>query len=80
MKTAISIPDSTYAAVEKKAHELGWSRSEFYAKAAECMLGQLEEGSLVNSINAAIESAGDRDESNMAAVTAGRRTLARETW
>jgi len=33
MKTAISIPDSTFRAAEKLAHRLGITRSELYAKA-----------------------------------------------
>ncbi|MEI6622445.1 MAG: CopG family transcriptional regulator [Actinomycetes bacterium] len=76
MKTAISVPDATYERVEEKAHELGWSRSEFYSTAAERLLNQLDQESLAVAIDDALEIIGDSDDSGPAAVVAGRRTLA----
>lgn len=78
MKTAISIPDSTFQRAEDKAHELGWSRSQFYATAVERLLIQLDQESLADSIDAALDIIGDTDDSATAAVAVGRRTLAEE--
>ncbi|MDP4013497.1 MAG: hypothetical protein U0990_06090 [Candidatus Nanopelagicales bacterium] len=75
MKTAISVPDSTFARAEQKAHELGWSRSQFYATAAERLLAQMDQESLTNAINDALGVIGDSDDSGKAAVAAGRKTL-----
>jgi hypothetical protein len=42
VKTASSVPDETFARVEEAATRLGVSRSEFYARAAERWLAELE--------------------------------------
>lgn len=54
MKTAISVPDETFARVEQAATRLGVSRSEFYARAAERWLAELESTSLTKDIDAAL--------------------------
>lgn len=74
MKTAISVPDETFAQVERSAKGLGVTRSEFYARAAQFYLAHLEEQSLTNEINAALDLIGD-DDSGQVAVAAGRRRL-----
>ncbi|GAB2821541.1 CopG family transcriptional regulator [Lentzea nigeriaca] len=74
MKTAISVPDETFAQVERGAKCLGVTRSEFYARAARFYLEHLERESLTNEINSALELIGD-DDSSAAAVSAGRRRL-----
>ena len=80
MKTAISVPDETYAQVERSAERLGVTRSEFYARAARYYLEHLERQSLTDEINAALELAGD-DDSVATAVAAGRRRLSRpDEW
>ena len=56
MKTAISIPNELYAAVERRVGELGISRSEFYARGARRYLDELADGDLTMQINAAIEA------------------------
>lgn len=76
MKTAISVPDETFAQVERGAKYLGVTRSEFYTRAARYYLEHLEQESLTNEINAALELIGDDDDSAAAAVAAGRRVLA----
>ncbi|SDM94307.1 ribbon-helix-helix protein, CopG family [Allokutzneria albata] len=76
MKTAISIPDETFAEVERAAKCLGVTRSEFYARAARYYLEHLEQESLTNEIDAALEVIGDEDDSAAAAAGAGRRVLA----
>ncbi|RSM62143.1 CopG family transcriptional regulator [Kibdelosporangium aridum] len=73
MKTAISVPDETFVQVEQSAKSLGVSRSEFYTRAARFYLDHLEQQSLTNEINAALDGV---DESSAVAAAAGRRYLA----
>lgn len=54
MKTAISVPDETFARVERAASRLGVSRSEFFARAAERWLAELEDAGLTDAINAVL--------------------------
>jgi predicted DNA-binding protein len=54
VKTAISLPDETFERVEIAAKRLGVSRSEFFAKAAERWLDDLEDGDSTEAINRAI--------------------------
>jgi metal-responsive CopG/Arc/MetJ family transcriptional regulator len=75
MKIAISIPDATFERVEERAAALGMSRSEFFARAAQQYLDQLDTASLTGRIDAAVELLG-ADESTDAVVAAGRRRLA----
>jgi metal-responsive CopG/Arc/MetJ family transcriptional regulator len=75
VKTAISVPDETFVQVERSAKCLGVTRSEFYTRAARFYLEHLEQESLTNEINAALELIGDDDDSAAAAVSAGRGTL-----
>jgi len=75
MKTAISVPDETFAQVEDRAAALGMSRSEFYTRAAQHYLHQLDEESLTTRIDEAIDLAGPDDSADLA-VAAGRRRLA----
>jgi metal-responsive CopG/Arc/MetJ family transcriptional regulator len=54
MKTAISLPDKTFARVEAAAKRLGVSRSEFFARAAERWLEDLDETETTEAINEAL--------------------------
>jgi metal-responsive CopG/Arc/MetJ family transcriptional regulator len=54
VKTAISLPDETFARVEHAAQRLGVSRSEFFARAAERWLADLDDAGLTDAINAAL--------------------------
>jgi metal-responsive CopG/Arc/MetJ family transcriptional regulator len=70
MKTAISLPDETFTRVEQAAKLLGVSRSEFFARAAERWLDDLDDDQTTNAINQAlagveqdttfVDAAGDR--------------------
>jgi metal-responsive CopG/Arc/MetJ family transcriptional regulator len=73
MKTAISLPDETFERVNKRAAALRMSRSEFFAKAAEQYLAQLESSSVTAEIDEVV--AKTKDDSGMAAAAAGRRRL-----
>lgn len=55
MKTAISLSDDTFARVERAARNLGVSRSEFFATAAERWLTDLEQNDVTGAINAALD-------------------------
>jgi hypothetical protein len=56
------------------------SRSEFFAVAARRFLDELDRESITEQVNQALQAAGS-DESNAAAVAAGRRRLAtNEDW
>jgi metal-responsive CopG/Arc/MetJ family transcriptional regulator len=59
VKTAISIPDATFARVEASATRLGVSRSEFFTRAAERWLTDLEDTETTTAIDAVLE--GDQD-------------------
>jgi Ribbon-helix-helix protein, copG family len=76
MKTAISLPDDTYEQASRRAAELGISRSEFFARAARRYLDELASQSLTQQIDQALQAADD--DSNAAAVVAGRSFLAAE--
>ena len=75
MKTAISVPDETFEQAERQAAALGMSRSEFFSRAVQRYLEQLDAESLTGRINAAMELTGS-DDSARSAVAAGRRRLA----
>lgn len=75
MKTAISVPDETYDRVERRARELGMSRSEFYARAAERYLDELAAEAVTAQIDAVVDQLGSGDDAAAAAVDAGRRVL-----
>jgi hypothetical protein len=79
MKTAISLPDVTFEKATKKARELGISRSEFFARAAEVYLDELAGHSLTSQIDEALGAVGP-DESSSAAAAAGRRRLGEDDW
>jgi len=54
MKTAISVPDETFHRVERAAKQMGVSRSEFYARAAQSWLNALEDEGTTEAINRAV--------------------------
>jgi hypothetical protein len=79
IKTAISLPDDTYAQATRRAAELGISRSEFFARAARRYLDELASQSLTQQIDEALQAVGD--DSNAAAAAAGRNYLAgQDDW
>jgi antitoxin MazE6 len=81
VKTAISVPDETFEQVEERAVALGMSRSEFFTRAAQRYIEQLDAESITSRINAALDlvAADDSaDDSADVAVAAGRLRLARD--
>ncbi|WP_028279926.1 ribbon-helix-helix protein, CopG family [Arthrobacter sp. H5] len=79
MKTAISVPDEIYHQATRRARALGMSRSEFFARAADAYLHQLDARSITEQINEAIGQQTGIDDSLAAAVAGGRATLERNT-
>lgn len=75
MKTAISLPDETFDRASRRALDLGMSRSEFFARAAESYLEVLDAASATKNIDEALADL-DKDDSTIAAVEAGLRVLA----
>jgi metal-responsive CopG/Arc/MetJ family transcriptional regulator len=55
VKTAISLPDETFTRVEEAARRLGVSRSEFFARAAERWLDDLDDDQTTDAINQALD-------------------------
>jgi hypothetical protein len=79
VKTAISVPDDTYERASKRASELGMSRSEFFSRAADHYLDELDIDSVTEQIDRAVADLGDIDDSAKDAVDVGRRLLATGT-
>jgi metal-responsive CopG/Arc/MetJ family transcriptional regulator len=73
MKTAISVPERTYYEATRRAAEMGISRSEFFARAAQRYLDELDAASVTGLIDEAL--AGGLEESSADAAPAGRRRL-----
>lgn len=81
MKTAISIPDETYARATQLASARGISRSQLVTQAVQAYLDQSEADSLPIAIDQALTVIGN-DDSAPDAISAGRRVLAQdnEEW
>lgn len=62
MKTAISVPDDVFAQVEAASARMGISRSAFFATAARRWLEVLDEQSVTDQIDAALEASGAPDD------------------
>jgi hypothetical protein len=75
VKTAISLPDETFDRATQRASQLGLSRSEFFARAAQRYLDELDEESTTRQIDLALDNLPQRDESSEDAVSAGHRIL-----
>ena len=70
MKTAISVPDDTFRRVDEAARRLGVSRSEFFARAAERWLDNLDDDGTTEAINRAIAGLESDQEFTAAAAAA----------
>lgn len=76
MKTAISIPDTTFKKAEERAKRLGMNRSEFFTKAVTCYLDELDKESLTGLIDDAIDLMEEMGDSQSDAVATGKALLA----
>jgi hypothetical protein len=75
VKTAISVPDDTYAEATQRASDLGLSRSEFFARAARRYLDELDAESVTAQIDVALAKIGLPDESALDALHVSRGLL-----
>ena len=75
MKTAISLPNDTFERASRRAMDLGLSRSEFFTRAANRYLEELDAASVTEQINAALKQIGTIDDSYEVAVESGRQLL-----
>ena len=75
VKTAISVPDETFERVSRRAAALGMSRSEFFARAAQRYLEQLDVESLTDQIDSALETLDAPSAAQQDAVAVGRRVV-----
>jgi len=75
MKTAISLPNDTFERASRRAMDLGLSRSEFFARAANRYLEELDAASVTEQINAALKQIGTIDDSYEVAVESGQQLL-----
>lgn len=73
MKTAISVPDVTFARVDDAARRLGISRSEFFARAAERWLADLEGADVTAAIDDALAAGQDTRFTDAAAAALAAR-------
>jgi hypothetical protein len=62
VKTAISVPDATFERAERRAHELGLSRSDLYSTAVAYWLDALDDRLITEQIDQALATAGPGDE------------------
>jgi predicted DNA-binding protein len=76
MKTAISVPNETYERASQRAGDLGISRSEFFTRAAQRYLDELDAQSLTRQVDDALNRLGAPDDTAAGAVVAGHRLLA----
>jgi hypothetical protein len=79
VKTAISIPDETFARAEEHAAALGVSRSEFFTRAVRRYIDHLDAGSLTGRIDVAIDAAWPEGVT-FDAVAYGRRAPDTASW
>lgn len=76
MKTAITVRDDTFERASRHAAGLGMSRSEFFARAAQRYVDELDAGSLTRHSDAALEQFYMPDDAATQAVATGHRLLA----
>ena len=69
------MPDETFERASQRASDLGMSRSEFFARAAQHYLDELDAQSLTGQIDDALTRLGVADDSTTSAVAAGHRLL-----
>jgi hypothetical protein len=79
MKVTISMPDPSEQRARRAAQRSRMNFSQFMTAAADSYAKKVEESSVTDQVNAALEAAGN-DESNRVAAGAGRDTLRRSEW
>ena len=75
VKTAISVPDETFERVSRRASILGMSRSEFFSRAAQRYLDELDAESLTTQIDSALQALDVPDDEYAGAIAVGHGVL-----
>ena len=75
MKTAISLPDSLFHAVERLVRLSGRHRSEVYADALREYVAHHSQQEVTDSLNRALAEVGDEREDSAFLASAAHRTL-----
>jgi metal-responsive CopG/Arc/MetJ family transcriptional regulator len=80
MKTAISLPDELFHAVEKLVRRSKRHRSEVYADALREYVARHSPDEITDAYNAVMEEVGPDSDSEQFATAAARHTLANVEW
>lgn len=75
MKTAVSIPEDVFRHADRVADQLGWSRSQLYARALEEFLTQHEGDPVTEALDALVD-----DLPSEAAMNTGRALIDGGRW
>jgi metal-responsive CopG/Arc/MetJ family transcriptional regulator len=78
MKTAVSLPDPLFEAVEELARGLGMSRSELYARALEAFLRNHQKAAITERLNQVYKDQRSELDSVVAAIQSA--SLSRDEW
>jgi metal-responsive CopG/Arc/MetJ family transcriptional regulator len=80
MKTAISLPDDLFRAVERLVRLRKRYRSEVYADALREYVARHSQDEVTESLNEALVEIGDSPEDEKFLSAASRRTLSKTAW
>jgi metal-responsive CopG/Arc/MetJ family transcriptional regulator len=80
MKTAISLPDELFEAVERLVRRSGLSRSELYAQALREYVARHTQDEVTEALSAVVEQAGRSREDERFIDASARELLANTEW
>jgi metal-responsive CopG/Arc/MetJ family transcriptional regulator len=80
MKTAISLSDELFEAVEKLVRRSGRSRSELYAEALREYVARHSPDEVTEALNAVVEQVGSSEEDERFIWASARRVLTSSEW
>jgi metal-responsive CopG/Arc/MetJ family transcriptional regulator len=80
MKTAISLSDELFEAVEKLVRRSGRSRSELYAEALREYVARHSPDEVTAALNAVVEQVGTSEEDERFIAASARRVLTGSEW
>lgn len=78
MKTAVSLPDPLFEAIEELAQGLGMSRSELYARALETFLQNHQKAAITERLNKVYKD--QRSELDPVAAAIQSASLSHDEW
>jgi antitoxin MazE6 len=80
MKTAISLPDELFQAVERLVRRSGRTRSELYADALRDYVARHNPDEITTTLDVVLAQAGETRDEERFVDAAARRTLASTDW